>query len=223
MIPIHVHTPEFAEPAAPIYHVVASNGVFLVNKTALFTSVTAVGRVPGLLPQDVSLQLSVPPVPRHIMERLWGFFLAVSREWESGEAVAFLHYAPSAGTFRIDVPPQTLYRVRTHEGWRTEARVVYGHCNRAAGFLRLGDAHSHGVSEACFSSRDDADDVEDGLRIVFGGLHRRLPEVRASFVTNGTRFLLRPKAVVEDFRVPLTPPRAWLDQVTCQVVGRSRR
>jgi len=215
MIPLYLKTPEFVEPSASLYYLVTANGTFLVQKTALFASVTEAHTVPGLLPQEASCQLFFPRVPRVMMEQVYGFFQAVYEHWH-GEAIVFLYYAPESGTFRLGVPPQTLFRYRLFDRWRTERRVVYGSLPRPQGFVKLGDVHSHADFPASFSCTDDRDDTETGLRIILGNLHQGQPEVSVSFVANGTRFLLEPEAAVEQFSLPLPPPQAWLEQVACQ-------
>ena len=219
MIPLYVATPGFAEPRESLYYMVAANGTFLVNRTALFTAVTAARALPGLLYREPSIQLAFPRVPRQLMERIYGFFKTVYLLWE-GEAIVFLFYGPAERTFHVGVPPQTLFRHRTGDRWRTEGRVSYGHLPRGKGIIKLGDAHSHASAAAFFSCRDDADDTtHDGLRIVLGRMDRRRPDVNVSFVTQGTRFLLGAADVMEDFSAALTPPRAWLRQVTCRHLG----
>jgi hypothetical protein len=219
VIPLYADTPGLAEPPESLYYVVAANGTFLVNRTALFTAVTLARSLPGLLCREPSIQLAFPRLPRQLMERIYGFFKTVYLLWE-GEAIVFLFYAPADGSFHIGVPPQTLFRHRAGDRWRTEGRVSYGYLPRGKGLIKLGDAHSHGSATAVFSCRDDADDTtHDGLRIVLGQMHRRRPDVNVSFVTQGTRFLLSAADVVEGFSAALTPPRAWLRQVTCRHLG----
>jgi len=219
VIPLYADTPGLAEPPESLYYLVAANGTFLVNRSPLFTAVTAARSLPGLLCREPSIQLAFPRLPRQLMERIYGFFKSVYREWE-GEAIVFLFYAPADRTFHVGVPPQTLYRHRAGDRWRTEGRVSYGYLARGQGLVKLGDAHSHGSATAFFSCRDDADDTtHDGLRIVLGQMDRRHPDVSVSFVTQGTRFLLRAADVIEDFSAALTPPRAWLRQVTCRRPG----
>ena len=222
MIPLYADTAGFAEPPESLYYVVAANGTFLVNRTALFTAVTAARSLPGLLYREPSIQLAIPRLPRQLMERVYGFFKTVYLQWE-GEAIVFLFYAPAAGTFHIGVPPQTLFRHRAGDHWRTEGRVSYGYLPRREGFIKLGDVHSHASAPAFFSCRDDADDTtHDGLRVVLGQMHRRRPDVSISFVTQGTRFVLRAADVIEDFSAALTPPRAWLRQVSCRARDEPR-
>lgn len=223
MIPVHVHTLEFEEPPDRVYYLAAANGTWLVNKGELFTAITPARRgVPGLAPLAPQLALTLPKIPRPVMERVFGLFRTVFRLYD-GEAIAILFYRPATSDFRIRVPPQRLVRHQTPGRWRTSRQVRYGYVPRMDGFLKIGDAHSHAELPAFFSCTDDHDDAEDGLRIVLGSLDRRHPDVSVSFVTNGVRFLLEAEQVLEAFSVPLTPPRAWLEQVTCEPEGADAR
>ncbi len=218
MIPAYFKSESFLPPAAPYYHLVAANGVYLVRNTELFSSVTKVDAVPGLAPEEESCTLYFPRVPREITAQLYGLFQAVYDEWE-GEAVAFLYYTAESRTFLVDVPPQVLFRHRWVDGWSTEKKVIYGSLPRPEGYVKLGDAHSHANFPAFFSCTDDRDDVEDGLRLVVGDLHRVEPSISVSFVASGTRFALRPEDVLEDFSTPAPPPREWLERVVLQEEG----
>ena len=216
MIPVHLKKIGFSEPSSSLYYLVAANHIFLVKKTHLFSSVSKAYSVPGLVEQEESLSLRFPKVPRQIMEQVYRFFLAVYQKWD-GEAVVFLYYAASSGSFRVSVPPQTLFRYKLFGQWRTEMRVSYGYLPRPEGFVKLCDAHSHADLPAFFSCTDDRDDKEDGLRIIIGKLHRPKPDISVSFVANGTRFMLRPEDTLEDFSTSLPPPpQEWLEKVTCK-------
>ena len=215
MIPLHLKTEEQGDsPEASIYYLVAENGTFLVRNTELFSSVTEVDSVPGLLQEEASCALHFPRLPRAIMEQMYGFFRAVYQTWD-GEAVAFLFYEPESSAFRLGIPPQTLVR-HCFAGYSwTEKSVSYGYLPRPRGFVKLGDAHSHPNLSAFFSCTDDRDDDQDGLRIVIGALESSSPDVSVSFVAGGTRFSLSPEDALEDFRGATAPPKQWLDQVTC--------
>jgi hypothetical protein len=215
MIPTYLKTPEMSEPADPVYFLVAANGIFLINRTALFTSVTRARDVPWLAPQEPRVQVTFPRVPREILERVCGFFQAVYHRWE-GEAVAFLYYAQATGHFGVTVPPQELRRYYCSGRWITEPTVNYGFLSPVPGYVKLGDAHSHGRFPPFFSATDRRDDWQDGLRIVVGNLDRPRPEVKVSFIAQGVRFGLRPEDVLEDCLRPIPPPRTWLDRVTCR-------
>lgn len=218
MLPVYLKTSDAEAPADPVYYVVAANGTFLVRNTALFTATTATAKVIGLERQQQEVRLHFPKIPRAVMERIIGFFRMVYLRWD-GEAIAFLFYAPDRREFQAEVPPQTLPRCRSGEGWRTAGRLEYVTIPRPEGFLKLGDAHSHRGSPAFFSSIDDRDDNEDGLRIVIGRLDRARVQVRTSFVANGCRFPVAPHDVIETSPAPfaaVSPPEEWMRRVTCR-------
>ena len=218
MIPVYLKTADFEQPAEPLYYLVAANGVFLVKDAGLFASVTKAENVAGLESVVPAFTLRMPKVPRDLMEKVYGFFDVVYRQWD-GEAVAFLYYSSDGERFHVDVPPQTLFRYRTHSGWRTQGRLEYGPLPRPEGFLWLGDIHSHGDSRAFFSGTDDRDDGQDGLRIVMGRLNRDIFEICVSFVTGGTRFELAPEDILEEFSRPLPAPSEWLQRISFRCNG----
>jgi PRTRC genetic system protein A len=217
MIPLYVKTADLETPSDAVYYLLAANGAFLVKKTPLFDSITRADDVVPLKTQRPAITFHFPKLPHRLLERVLGFFTQVYRRWD-GEAVALLYYSPARQQFRVEVPPQTVQRYRTSQGWRTEGKVQYGSVSRAEGFLKLGDAHSHGDSPAFFSSTDDRDDGEDGLRMVIGRLNRETPDVCVSFMANGTRFRLDPDEVFEDRSRPVrlvSPPEEWMRRVKC--------
>ena len=220
MIPLYLKSENFKAPGDALYYLVAANGVFFVKQAGLFTAVTKAHNVAGLEIETPALSLAIPKLPRTLMEKVYGFFDVVYRQWD-GEAVAFFYYSPSLEQFHVDVPPQTLFRHRTHRGWRTDSRLEYGSLPRPDGFLWLGDVHSHGDLRAFFSDTDDQDDGQDGLRIVMGQLDRPTPDVSVSFVTGGTRFELGAEDVIEDFSRlrPVAPPPGWLQRISIRCKG----
>ena len=215
MIPLHLKTREFSEPSSSLYYLVAANGVFLVKRTRMYTSITPTDRVVGLEEQSPSLTFELPKLPLKLLESVYGFFDAVFRKWK-GEAIVFLYYNPEAGTFRVGIPPQTVSRYQVCGDWFTPGHMEYGSIPRPDGFVKLGDIHSHGEKPAFFSSVDDRDDEEDGLRIVMGSMDRGRPDICASFVAGGTRFWLETEEIVEGFGTPRPPPEEWLEKVTCR-------
>jgi PRTRC genetic system protein A len=215
MIPVHLKTPDFAEPDCPLYYLVTASGVFLVRSTALYGSVTRARSVSGLGDQKPALELALPKIPGDIVERVWGFFREVFHIWD-GEAIAFLYFSREQRKYRVGIPPQTLFRYRTLIGWRTDMRLEYGYLERPRGYLKIGDIHSHGNLSAFFSQTDDEDDQEDGLRIIFGDVDRPEPDIRVSFVADHTRFTLKPDQILGAYAAPQAPPIEWLVQVTCR-------
>lgn len=223
MIPLVLKTGDFVAPGQPAYYLVAANGAYLVKNTRLFSSVTESKVIAGLEPESPSLRLAFGKVPRQLLEKIYGFFQFVYDRVD-GEAIVFLYYCPERAEFHVEAPPQWVTRYRCDEEWRTRGSLEYRAIPRPPGFLKLGDAHSHGDSSAFFSRIDDRDDGEDGLRIVIGRLDRAWPDVCVSFVANGTRFELEPNDVLEDFNLPLLPPPVeWSRRVRCRYEDRGQR
>jgi PRTRC genetic system protein A len=218
MIPTFFKDAGFAEPAAPLYYLVAGNGLFLVRRTGLFTSISRASGVAGLEEQKPELVLRFGKIPRAMMERIYGFLKWAWREWES-EAILFLYYSPETGKFLLDAPPQTIFLYRRMGRWNAEGRVAYRTLARPESYVKLGDVHSHGDLPAFFSAQDDRDDLEEGLKIVMGRMDRERPEVEVSFVAAQRRFPLRPEDVLEGFSAAVPPPRQWIERVQCEYEG----
>lgn len=220
MIPLFQKTPALSSTTLPSSHyLLASNGLFLVQDTALFRATTRVVQPHPLQPAAASLQLRIPRLPRQLLEEAYGFFLEVFRR-HLGEAFAFILYAPERAAFSLAVPPQRLTYYAGGCGPRMALGVHYESISKPTGFVLLGDIHSHGCHHAYFSSTDDHDDLtREGLHIVLGRLDLAEPECYLSFVTNRTRFTLDRDTILEPFTQPLAPPDSWLDRVTIEKVA----
>jgi hypothetical protein len=215
VIPIYRKTAGFVEPPEPVYFLLSRDGLLLVQRNGLFRAAVKAEGVPELEGQKPYVELAFPKLPRELMESIYGFFQAVYDRWRA-EGIVLLYYSPQQRVFRAAVPPQTIYCYQIGQRWYAEGRVKYGYHARPEGFVKLGDAHSHAYLPAFTSCVDDMDDREDGLRIVMGDLHRRVPSVSTSFVAGGHRFRLAAPTVIDDFAVPTAPPAEWLAQVTCE-------
>ena len=218
MINLFLKAENFLTPADPVYLLAASNGLFLVRSNPLFTSVTPATGVPGLQAQQHGVSLNFPRLPRRLLELVYGFFKEVHRLWNA-EAIVFLYYSPSLKRFRVAVPAQTVPLRWNGLRWCAEGSLQYEYLHRPEEYLKIGDIHSHRRLSAFFSQVDDDDDCDDGLRLVMGRLDEPAPDLAASFVVSGTRFLLQPRDVCEDFHQPLSPPPAWLRKITRRFEG----
>jgi hypothetical protein len=123
MIPTFFKTADFTEPHTPLCYMVAANGLFLVRKTGLFTSISRTSGVAGLEAQQPTLSLRFGKIPRPVMERVYGFFDWAWRQWQS-EAILFLYYSATTGRFLLDAPPQTIYLYRRMGGERRDASRI---------------------------------------------------------------------------------------------------
>ena len=203
MIQRYFKEPGFQDPKQPLYSLVASNGCFLVRNTVLFSSVTE-APVPGLEPQRPSLTLHFGKLPREVMEKALGFFRWAWKTHGS-EAIVLLFYNPKTRLFHVQAPPQTVHYAMS---------VKYTAIERPAGFLSVGDIHSHGGGMAHFSGTDDEDDKADGLRLVMGYVDKANPDICCSFIAGGTRFRVPVEDAAEDFHGVIEPPDEWKSQLT---------
>jgi PRTRC genetic system protein A len=213
LFPVYLKTADLSPPTEAAYFLVARNGVFVARSCDLFASVTPVTGVAGLGAQSTSITLNVPRIPGGLLAQILGFFQFVYQRWE-GEAVVFIFYSPARREFRLSVPGQRLRRYRAHGRWHVQGSVEYRSVSRPEGFVKLGDAHSHCACPAFFSTTDDLDDRQDGLRVVIGRLDRGRPDVCVSFVAGGVRFPLETDEALEDFGEAVAPPREWRERVT---------
>lgn len=220
LFPVLVKDAAFRPPDGSTYYVLASNGLFLVRRTPLFSASVAVdGGPPGLETHDASLTLHLPRLPRALLERAVGFFRAVYERWQ-GEAILIVFYAPPAGDqpgrFALGAPPQRI-RGRFERGYfRAELRLDYGSCEKPGPeYVKLGTIHSHGNAGPAHSGIDMHDELyESGLHITAGYVHSEVPEFAAAFVVGRTRFTVPVDTVLPRCHRPRRPLPSWMSQVT---------
>jgi hypothetical protein len=204
------------EPEAPVYYVVAANGVFQIREAGSYRAVTTVRtEIPGLLREEERVELRFPRLPASMLEEVLAFFREVYR-LHRGEAIVILFYRPETQEFRVDAPQQTLPGYLDWRGeWRASLHLDYGEVQRPPGFLRFGTVHSH-ANLAAYSSFTDCKDEQyhDGLHIVYGHVQSAYPSRTACFVANGTRFPLQPDEVLEPCETLDRPVRTdWMARV----------
>jgi hypothetical protein len=81
-----------------------------------------------------------------------------------------------------------------------------------AGYVLLGDAHSHAHMSAYASAVDKDDEAYmDGLHLVVGRVDEKRPEFHLDFVMDGRRFPLEPSMFLGDTAVDPAPlvPQSW--------------
>jgi len=220
LFPIAVKDASFVPPDADAYYVLAQNGLFLVRRTPFFFATVPVdGGVPGLRDHTANLVLTLPPLPRPLLERAMGFFQAVWARAE-GEAILIIFYAPELGRFALVAPLQILTGRVERGRFRADLRLTYGACeNPGPQFFRIGSIHSHGCLGPQHSTIDVDDEVhEPGLHVTAGYVHSARPEFAAAFVVGCTRFAVPVDRVLPEFRGARRPPAAWLERVvlTCK-------
>lgn len=215
MIPLYQNLSTFQSGLQQGSHYLwASNGLFLVQETPLFSATTRVPDRQELQPATAALQLRIPRLPRRVIEEVYGFFLEVYSRHQC-EAFAFLLYTPDSASWSVAVPAQRLSRYANGVDYAIAIGVHYETIARPPGTVILGDIHSHGRHRAYFSATDTHDDLtHEGLHVVLGCLDHAEPDCCASFVTNRTRFNLNPSDVIESFTEAVPPPETWFSQIT---------
>lgn len=216
-------TPELDVPDdAPVAYVLARDGLFLHRRHAFFTSCVRARTGPGeLCEQADTLHLHHPPVPRRTFERIVGYFARVAT-LHGSEAAVLLLWDEEAREIVARVPPQRASVSESWSGRRTPLEVAYEVPTDLAPRYRLvGDVHSH-VNEAAYASAQDVRDERHlpGLHVVVGRIGLEPPDLHAEFVVDGSRFLVEPTAVIEDYRRRRTEevPDAWMDALEVDVV-----
>ena len=211
MIPLYLKGADFSEPADAVYYLLTRDGLFLVKRTPVFTSCTAVRGLPWLAGAQEEVRWRGPRVPAALLARAVGFFREVYRRHQA-EAVALLLSRSEGPTFELEVPEQVVTG--------GHARYRIGPC--PPGVVRVGTLHSHAGAEAFHSDMDDWDERHaDGLHVTVGTLNLR-PTYACSLVVDGRRLRLAPLEVFEALPGDGGPPAdpAWLARLRVEEVPR---
>jgi hypothetical protein len=150
------------------YHLLASNGAFLVKRTPLLAAAKKVRLcdVFDLAEQDEQVAWRAPRVPAGVIARAVTFLRLV---WElrSTEGFLFLQFNPSSQEYRVSVPDQVV----------TGGSVAVTQPPPSDdGWLVAGTVHSH--PGGAFHSHTDmeGETKADGLHIVVGNLTAIAPQ-----------------------------------------------
>jgi hypothetical protein len=226
MIPIFLKHKDLHPPDVASYILVAANGTFLVKNMNTFSSTCMLdASAMALLDQQEGVVLHTGSIPSVLISTVLSFFKRVFL-WHGGEAIVMLYYSPRTKTFRAEAPPQRVVCYPHRDSWAaTGDYLEYEACERPAGFVKFGSIHSHCDAPAFHSATDIRDEKhDDGLHITIGNILHRHPDVSASFVVNGRRFMLNPAACIEDYGnyTSCEPPPHWIARVTCMVARNGK-
>lgn len=213
--PFFVKDKGFTEPALPFYYLLSSEGLFLVKNFPTYRAVIRMEKgLPWLENHTEELNIKFPKVPRHLIEKVAGFFYVVFRLYQS-EAIALLYFSPKKKSFKIIIPKQQI-------DVRTIANSVYSVYgldytleSTPIDYIRIGTIHSHGDLPAFYSYTDENDSrFDDSLNIVIGNVNRKKPTFFACFMVNGHKFEINTQDIIEGFKQLLLPvPRNWINQI----------
>lgn len=200
-----------------VFQLVTSNGLYLCRNHPFFTSSVPVDCWPPELASHAPfLRLRYPRLPQRTFECIVGFF-AVIGETFGAEAAVLLAWDPAQQRMEVIVPEQ---RSLVSSGWSGRSyplSVEYDMPPLPAGWMWIGDAHSH-ADEAAYASAQDTSDERHrpGLHIVVGRICSEPPEFHVEVTVDGMRFRVkRLETVVEGYerrRVDEVPPE-WIEKV----------
>lgn len=214
--PFFVKDKNFKEPNLPFYYLLSSDGLFLVKNFSTYRAVIKMEKgLPWLENHTEELNIKIPKISSHTMEKVAGFFYVVFRLYQS-EAIALLYYSQKKQSFKIVIPKQQI-EVRTIAN---STYSVYGLDytleSTPVHYIRVGTIHSHADLPAFYSYTDEHDSrFDDSLNIVIGNVNRKKPTFSACFIVNGRKFDMNPPDIIEGFKQPLLPvPRNWINQIS---------
>lgn len=209
MFPFFLKDPSFEPPAAPIYYVLARNGLFLVKRNAVFTSCTPVTGLSWLGEHTEGYRFHCPRLPSWVLGQSLAFFRAVYQRFGS-EAILLLHYAPGSRDFHLVAPVQEV----------SPLSCFYDPQPVPEGWVRAGTIHSHGQLPGVHSEVDEEDErFDDGLHITLGRILGD-PSLDCELVVGASRFELHPAEVLEptpageESAPDFDFPQEWLLMVT---------
>jgi hypothetical protein len=179
----------------------------MVRRTPFYTSITKAAEptLTGLPRVESYLSSSFPMLPAHLLARAGSFFRWATLS-KNAEAIVLLFLNQETGEWTMDAPSQT---VPGHSAM--SLRYDPSSIPRPPGTLLYGTIHSHCHGDAFHSSTDTHDEQwGDGLHVTFGQVHKDVPDLAASFVSNTTRFKYEPHEVMDPFVIrPNNHPVEW--------------
>jgi proteasome lid subunit RPN8/RPN11 len=207
----------------PVFYTLAANGLFVCRNHEFFRSCAPAPDWPSeLAEQEAFLQLRYPKVPRRLFELIVGFFDRIGTE-HGAEAAVLLAWDRIKKRIHPIVPPQ---RATVSRSWRGNCYPIGLHYEvppLPAGWVLIGDVHSHVDDPAYASGTDERDEkYRAGLHIVVGRISREPPDLHVAAVVDRARFKVAPDLVIEDYQKRCTRvPRSWIEKVSVEVYGYS--
>ncbi|HVS35721.1 MAG TPA: Mov34/MPN/PAD-1 family protein [Gemmataceae bacterium] len=218
---VHVKRAGLALPELPLgglRYVLARDGLYLERRTDLYRTSTRIeGPLVGLVPHESRCELGCARVPR-ILSRVMLAFFEFAYRLHEGEAALVLLYHPQRRLFRWHCPEQTVEVYSSYGRLYAYDAIAFNlPLELPAGYILLGDVHSHGDLGPHPSGIDERDEAHsDGLHIIVGRIGRRgPPEYHVDFVMDRRRFHLAPEEVFEDAtcRALPRPPESWIKRI----------
>ena len=192
--PIILKTSE-SEPLptdVPIYYLLTKDGLFRCRNHPFFTSSV---RVKDEWPRELAshkpnLTIRYPKLPRHLMERVLGFFSVIGKRHQS-EAAALFVWNKNTSQVEVIIPKQVgiVGKSWGRDHYYYPMEVKYEIPNLPPHQVLIGDIHSH-LNMSAFASFTDQDDEQygAGLHIIVGRIDMEPPEFHCDVTVDGARF-----------------------------------
>lgn len=217
LTPVYVKTdPDMPWPKEEkMFYLLTADGLFIGRNHRFFTSCVPTENWPQeLAPQKRFLRLSMPKIPRPMMEQVIGFFDCIGKA-HSAEAAVLVAWDEREKRIRVIVPDQVATVSVSWSGHAYPMDVHYEIPKLDEGLTLIGDIHSH-VDDAAYASYMDKQDETHsaGVHIVVGRISREPPEFHIEATVDGVRFLADPALVLGGYkRRNLDVPKAWIEKV----------
>ncbi len=210
MFNIYEKDESFVEPDEQLYYLLASNGLFQIKKTIFFTASTLVfGPIKNksmgwLQSHQVSITVHLPKkFPTKVMEQIKGFFEEVHDTLGGAEVIVLIYWNEDKQKYVVVAPDQDV---------AFNALPYYKIGRNPPGFVKFGDAHSHGRLPAFHSAVDQKDEeFDDGFHITIGNVDA-MPSISCEVVSDGQRFKVNPRVLLGEGGKAQFPTE-WMENV----------
>ena len=198
-----------------VFYMVTGNGLLLCRNHEYFRSCVPAPSWPSELETQKSfLRIHYPPVSRHTIAQVVGFFDLV---WKihGGEAAVLLARDVEKEETRVIVPEQVTTVIRTFAGGLHPSAVRYEVPSLPPHLKVFCDIHSHCDLSASSSATDTRDEeYRAGLHAVVGRLHQEPPQFHIEAVVDGTRFHVNSRTLFKGYeKRSYDFPSWWMDKV----------
>jgi len=169
-------------PNDDIFYIVCKSGIYLKKKLGIVESIAKVDKISILEDVKSYVKLHINKIPSYQFLHIVDFFKKVYTLYHS-EAMVLLYYNENKGDYKIIIPKQEV----------SCASIKYKKEASHGDYSLICSIHSHGNMSAFHSGTDVSDEENfDGLHITLGDIDDKYIDIKASIVSNGTRFVVDP-------------------------------
>jgi PRTRC genetic system protein A len=199
--PIYVKDAEFVWPEDKMFYLLTRDGLFKCRNNQFFQSCVQIKDNKGpseLEPQDKSLLLNYPEIPKALVNRVVGFFRLIA-EKQNSEAAALFVWNRNTNQVELLIPDQVGLQIgmskQNPKGWPSD--VKYEIPPMPPHLMLMGDIHCHVDGGAYASFTDESDEIHrPGIHIVVGRIMDKKPEFHCEAVADGNRLKVEDLSLV---------------------------